>query len=68
MKDRPSEIIISAISTVRHVSLEVIVFCVLWPPIKNIEPFRGVILLLLSDDVIHIVMKDDVSDVALRFD
>ena len=34
---------------------------------KNIEPFLGVIL-LLSGDVLQLVLKDDVLDVALIFD
>ena len=56
-----------AIAIFRRVSLEVIIYCVLWLPIKNIEPFWGVIW-LLSGDVILLVLKDDVSDVAVRFD
>ena len=56
----------SSIATVRRLSLEVIIFCVLWSPIK-FEPF-WVVLWLLSGDVLHIVLKDDVSGVALKFD
>ena len=41
--------------------------CVLWSPIKNIESFWGFIL-LLPYDMLHILLKDDISDVAVIFD
>ena len=57
----------SEIANVRRVSLEVIIFCVLWSPIRKFEPF-WVVILLVSGDVLQSVLKDDVSDVAVSFD
>ena len=62
LKERPLEIMGSDIAFVRRVSLEVIIFCVLFPLIKKIEPFWGVVG-FLSGYVINLVLKDYVSDV-----
>ena len=67
MKDRPSEIMRSAINTVRHVSLEGNIFCVLLSPVKKNESF-WVIVGLLSGDLIQIVLKDYESYIAVVFD
>ena len=58
---------ISEIATVRRVSLEVIIFYVLLSPMKKIEPFVGVFW-FLSGDVLELLLKDDVSYVAVKFD
>ena len=44
------------IANVRRVLLEVIIFSLLWSPIKNIEPFWELIW-LLSGDVLQLVLK-----------
>ena len=55
------------IATVRRVSLEVIIFCVLLSPMKKIEPFWEVVG-LLSGDVLQLVLKYAVSNVEAIFD
>ena len=67
LKDKPSEITRSAIATVRRVSLEVIIFCMLLSPVKKIKPFWGVVG-FLSGDLLQLVLKDDVSYIAVVFD
>ena len=57
----------SVIETVRHVSLEVIIFYVLLSTMKKIEPFWGVFGFILGD-FLQLVLKDNVSDVAVIFD
>ena len=57
---------ISMIATVSRVSFEVIVFCVLWSPMKNIEPFWGLIW-LISVDVLQLVLKGGVLYVSVVF-
>ena len=54
-----------AITTVRRVSLEVIIFCVLLYPMEKCT-FFGVVG-LISVDVLKLVLKDDVSDAAVIF-
>ena len=58
---------ISAIATVRRVSLEVIILCVLFSPMKKIEPFCGFVG-FISGGVIQNLLKYDVSDAAVIFD
>ena len=41
LKERPSEMIRSKIASIRRVSLEVVIFCVLWSPIKILNLFEG---------------------------
>ena len=58
---------ISAFANLRRVSLEFIIFCVLFYSMKKTDPFGGIIV-LLSGDKLQLVPKDDVSDVAVIFD
>ena len=67
LKERPSEIIRSAIAIVRQVSLEVMNFWELSSIPKKSEPFEN-LFELLSDDIFDAEEKPEITDELVSFD